>query len=838
MKNVISCLAVIGMASGACWYAAAVSQPAANSMDPAGMVPKDAVLFVQMDGVNAHLPAIKDTAKWKALDESGLRARIFDLLEMLASAGGPEAATLARSALDNLHQYGVTLGVAMTADDQPLQLSPYGVVVFHGAGELKHDLMTLAFGLNPAVREAVQAQAKAGRQISVVIPPGGPMPGLEVALWAEGDHLVVAAGVNASDRVIAILEDQAPSVVENDLYERTRSDDEFTVSQLGWIDIETLLANLDALPLPPLPNGQQASLSEIVGVLGLGNLEAVTMTSGFRDAVTWDRLDVIAPEPREGLLALMNQRNMTMDELPPLPPSTDAFLAGTFDIPGAVDTILDTARKGLELAEPRMLEQFNQGVDQFRFALGEPRDVLSAGLGDVFCVYSEPGMLPFGFSPVVTASVKDAQRLTGSLDMLSQIAQSVPDLRDVSIKKKKKPHGTEYSVVIPDIPLIPTILVTDQWMLVSLTPGAAHALVKRQAGDLPSWTPGSEHQQAFAELPSEFSSIMVTDPRPGYRQLLSFVPMGLAFLETSVLPRLSEQAGRPMSMPFDAGDVPVPDQVTGPMFPNVSMGFATADGATSLSRSSVPGNPVGSVGTTATVPILVSLLLPAVQQAREAARRTQSRNNLKQIGLAMHNYHDVYLHFPAGTVPNDDLKKEDRLGWAVTIWPFIDQANRYDRLQLQDGWRDQEDFVVDGEIAVFLNPSMVTGEPAAGRLDYLAVSGVGPNAAALDQNHKDAGIFGYDRKTRIRDITDGTSNTMMIADAKEPVPFLQGHLTMSGFSEEPYINGPDGFGSWHTGGMHILLADGSVHFISEDIDPEVVEALATKAGGEIINDGF
>ena len=88
--------------------------------------------------------------------------------------------------------------------------------------------------------------------------------------------------------------------------------------------------------------------------------------------------------------------------------------------------------------------------------------------------------------------------------------------------------------------------------------------------------------------------------------------------------------------------------------------------------------------------------------------------------------------------------------------------------------------------------------------------------------------------TGIRDITDGTSNTMMVGDAVDPVPsYLNGALSIRGLTQEPYINGPDGFGSHHVGGMQVLFADGSVRFIS-NIDGQVMEALTTIGGGELV----
>ena len=85
----------------------------------------------------------------------------------------------------------------------------------------------------------------------------------------------------------------------------------------------------------------------------------------------------------------------------------------------------------------------------------------------------------------------------------------------------------------------------------------------------------------------------------------------------------------------------------------------------------------------AIIAILISLLLPAVQQAREAARRTQCKNNLKQFGLAMHNYHDVHRTFPPGWV-DQNLSTSANWGWAVYLFPMIDQGNLYQRLEVGD----------------------------------------------------------------------------------------------------------------------------------------------------------
>ena len=252
------------------------------------------------------------------------------------------------------------------------------------------------------------------------------------------------------------------------------------------------------------------------------------------------------------------------------------------------------------------------------------------------------------------------------------------------------------------------------------------------------------------------------------------------------------------------------------------------------------------VGSVAVVAVLVALLLPAVQQAREAARRTQSKNNLKQLGLAMHNFHDTFNHFPAGTIPSKKLKPDERQSWLVELLPYMDQAPLYNamgvNLQNSAQWDDAENKMwISTSIPSLLNPSNPTpsipGQPA--KTDYVGWAGVGKDAPTEKAKPDKMGIFGYERATKMRDITDGTSNTVMISDvtAKTRGPWAQGGTsTIRALTSKPYVNGEDGIGSPHVGGFHAALTDGSVRFISQNINEKILEALATRAGGEVINE--
>ncbi|HEX6983731.1 MAG TPA: DUF1559 domain-containing protein, partial [Planctomycetaceae bacterium] len=233
---------------------------------------------------------------------------------------------------------------------------------------------------------------------------------------------------------------------------------------------------------------------------------------------------------------------------------------------------------------------------------------------------------------------------------------------------------------------------------------------------------------------------------------------------------------------------------------------------------------------------------PAVQQARLAARRAQSQNNLKQIAIALHNHHDTFKEFPAGTIAKSAEKPEDRLSWYVSVLPYLEQAPLYQRFDQNRAWNAGGNAeAARTTVPTLINPQI--GPPAepgeAAPTHYVGLAGVGEDGPTLPVNHPKAGVFAYDRTTRFADILDGTSNTIMTSEATagSAGPWAKGGAgTIRPLTKKPYINGPDGIGGPFPGGCHVGMGDGSVRFVSENIAPEVMEALVTIRGGEPIGD--
>lgn len=351
---------------------------------------------------------------------------------------------------------------------------------------------------------------------------------------------------------------------------------------------------------------------------------------------------------------------------------------------------------------------------------------------------------------------------------------------------------------------------------------------------------GDGHETDAVKHLADRSSITVGDTRGTWQSVLKIAPAAMvaaevALKEEGVLPRELE-------LPVTPADIPPAELIARPLFPNVSISVVDENGIHSTTRSSMPGIPlvsgVGEGNSAATAAVGVALLLPAVQSAREAARRAQSTNHLKQLALSLHNYHDAYKSFPAGSYPNEKLKPDERFGWLARVLPFVEQQALYQKLDFEESWDDSaNEKAVATRIPIYLNPGYTARNSDIAETHYVGMAGVGADAPRLPVTHARAGIFGDNRKTRIRDIIDGTSNTIMISEASDKFgSWAQGgNAAYRPITKKPYINGPDGIGGPFRGGCNTAFGDGSVRFMSENVDPSVLEALSTMAGGELTN---
>lgn len=285
----------------------------------------------------------------------------------------------------------------------------------------------------------------------------------------------------------------------------------------------------------------------------------------------------------------------------------------------------------------------------------------------------------------------------------------------------------------------------------------------------------------------------------------------------------------------------------------------------------------------AIIAILIALLLPAVQQAREAARRSTCKNNLKQLGLAFHNYLDTHRVLPYGWAWDDGAGPltRSRETWMQQLLPYFDQAPLFNAYM-------EEDFsYVHGSthrftvIPVLVCPS----NPQTSGFHFRGNYGV--SAGSTDASWRSStgnGMFYYRSRTKFSDVTDGTSNTIMAGEGvarpsgstalhpwgevgnywgggcshhgaafnnaeppNSPVPdcnYTCANYELGQFPCAGYNAGPVSCTapartyarSYHVGGVHVLMADGAVRFVSENIDLGTWQAIATRGGEEVVGE--
>ena len=249
---------------------------------------------------------------------------------------------------------------------------------------------------------------------------------------------------------------------------------------------------------------------------------------------------------------------------------------------------------------------------------------------------------------------------------------------------------------------------------------------------------------------------------------------------------------------------------------------------------------------------------------RRAAARSQCANNLEQIALGLNDYaaaHPLYREgagtepaFPAGTVANPGLSPERRLSWLVEVLPFVEQKALFERIDRKAAWDAEANAPATRQpMTRFHCPDWGREyDPAATDLTaYVGPAGLGPDAPLLPAGDPRAGIFGYDRRTALADITDGAANTLLILEtARDNGPWAQGGPgTVRGLdtADQPYLGRGRPFGGTHFSentlfsrggaiGCHVALADGSVRFVNNSMSPSVLEALLTVRGGEAVGD--
>lgn len=282
----------------------------------------------------------------------------------------------------------------------------------------------------------------------------------------------------------------------------------------------------------------------------------------------------------------------------------------------------------------------------------------------------------------------------------------------------------------------------------------------------------------------------------------------------------------------------------------------------------------------AIIGILVGLLLPAVQSAREAARRMSCSNNSKQYALAIHNYHSAFKQFPYGS--NRGNNRSFWWGMVSQVLPFMEETNKFASIDFAAGncadhLKHLQSIGATDPASTPIETLLCPSDVRAGRkllsgpsgpipqsgdvgylypINYLGMAGsddpdTSTGYVGCSGVRDGNGIFYTDSKTKFRDILDGTANTILFGERGIPRdlgwgwPMCGGHecehyissvagLQMGNYEPPEYFLHLQHYWSWHWGGCHVAMADGSVHFLSYQMDYQTFIDLSTRDGHEVI----
>ncbi len=543
---------------------------------------------------------------------------------------------------------------------------------------------------------------------------------------------------------------------------------------------------------------------QIITALGLDNVTALSSVTGLDDEAFVSRMLLGVDGQPAGVLNLVSDKPLTPDELAPIPADATIALAARLD----ADAIFETILSVVEQIEPSARQQAEAGVAGIRQGLGiDLRTDVFQALGDSWRFYNSPsdgGFLITGLTGVV--DLRDAERFAATHEKLVAMARGMLD-RERNARGGPQIRQFEFAgqtVYVFDageeeFPLAPSWCIAGEQLVVAPFPQNVKAFLAH----------GSDHRP-LSQVP-QVAGLFADGQGP---VVLTYIDTKALFdLFYSVVPIIGQAVSTQLKregIDFDVSLLPSAGAIGRHLLPSVGAVRRTPAGIEVISRQTLPGGNVVAVA-----PVSVALLLPAVQSARAAARRVTSMNNMKQIMLALLNYHSVHKKFPPAYATDAD--GNPTVSWRVLILPYIEQQMLYEKFKLDEPWDSPHNKPLSETVVPIYQSPGSNARP--GWTNYLGAAG-------------EKALFTGKDGTRIADIRDGSSNTVAVVEASDDkaVPWAK-PVDFEYDPDDPMA----GLGGVRPGGFIAAFCDGSVQFISDSMDEQVLKALFTRNGGEVIN---
>lgn len=568
--------------------------------------------------------------------------------------------------------------------------------------------------------------------------------------------------------------------------------------------------------LSKLPNSAQNTS------MGLDSVKHIDYRWGFQDDALYSILRVSIPGPRRGLIAMFEAAfGSTFDKttLPPIPTNISGWTVFSFS-PGSLWRAMieyfrvEAAKAGMPVDQLGIVKFDRAATNGIKARLQE--DFLDK-LGPRWFFYYELDFLNPGNAArgALLADIRDSSALEPTLDrvimLLYAYLQSQARINPrVPLIGRLGENSRGYKLVFPPGALpaqyakivAPTLLLGRTQLAIGLNEAEARAALAAKA-----WTPGPDYAATFAKIPGNLIALSVKDPRISMPEMIAMLPETLPQLNALAA---GPNAQSPFAFKIDRSKIPPAAELRRRLFPGMMAVSLDREGLKIVTRESAP-----SMISPSTSAVAAALLLPAVQAAREAARRTQCANNLKQIGLALHNYQANNNGFPSAAIVGKDGKP--LLSWRVAILPYIEEQELYNEFHLNEPWDSPHNKALIPRMPrTYVCPSRPPTEP--GVTTYLALVG---NGALFEPN----------KPVSSNQVTDGTANTLAVVESTQAVLWTKPadidfspRLTIAALR----------LGSNHPGVYNALFADGSVKFLKSSLNAVTLRAMITRQGGEVI----
>ena len=786
--------------------------------DPAmsQVAPEDCLWYLSWAGCAKPDPASKNHTE-QLLAEHEIQRFVSELESRLREAikrgapQGPQAAQAAMLAEEGpkLVKFLITRPAALFVEQA--SVSPAGILVKGGAvisagdqaAEVKQSIDRIARVLFPGAKNANQQSG----ELKLPMPEGAP----PIELRWHKNYFVLGVGDGAANAIIKRFGGNSPewlSKLRKDLpVERP--------AIVHYLNIRRAAGM--AIPFIGLEGVR------IVNALGLDRLNHYASVSGLEGTGAVNRSHLAMDGKPRGIFALVESEPLKQADLAAVPKDATFAIAARFDADQALQRLIDLIGQ----IDPRGQQQFKDelaGLEkQLGFKISE--DVLQS-LGDTWCIYNSPGeggLVITGLTAVV--QVNDRDRLIKAHDKLLASIRAVnaelAKLQADNGNRGRRPRSVEIgdfkfgghsvyflSFIGDEVPFAPAWCITDKELIISAFPQMIKARLSRGTtsgtlADLP------EIAQCF-QGEVQPSAVFYQDTRSVFRLIYPMLHVFAAMICNEL------QAEH---LDVDISLLPSMAAIEPHLQPGVSAVYMTAEGIRWEARQTLPSAGAAPLlllpavfGFAATVPRFGDLeeLTPA------GAQKAASINNLKLIGLAMHNFHDVHKHFPVVDGAGADGKP--RLSWRVHVLPFIEEQALFQQFRLDEPWDSEHNKKLIGKMpAIYRTPGSNVHQKHM--TNYLAIRG------------KDT-VFPPGAKTSMAHLRDGTSKTAMVLEVSDERAVVWTKPDDFEPDEDDPLKGVVGL---RNGKFLVVFADGAVRTLSGSLDKNVVRAICTRDGGEVVD---